>query len=160
VSRPDGDVEGLGDPIERHVEVVVQDHHRAMIKGQAAKAALELIAIDDRALVALHGRLVRRHQPEVGRPATLLPTLGIAGVHEEPVRPGIEACRVAKLRKSLPDGEQRLLRRVLGEIDVAQDPARATARNRSAISAAIRAKAPLSPCWARITRSVFMPLPQ
>ena len=32
--------------------------------------------------------------------------------------------RLAQLRKVTPDGEQRLLRRVLGEIDVAQDPLR------------------------------------
>ncbi len=54
------------------------------------------------------------------RPATL----GVAGAHEEPVRPGLEAGRVAELRKVLPDGQQRLLRRILGEIDVAQDPVR------------------------------------
>jgi hypothetical protein len=51
-------------------------------------------------------------------------TFGVAGAHEEPVRPGIEATRIAKLRKVPPDGEQRLLRRVLGNVDVAQDPER------------------------------------
>ena len=50
--------------------------------------------------------------------------LGVAGAHEEPVRPGVKARRVAELRKVPPDGEQRLLRRVLGEVDVAQDPVR------------------------------------
>src|SRR5207245_4900207 len=48
----------------------------------------------------------------------------VTGAHEEPVRPGVEARRVAETGKVLPDGEQRLLRRVLGEVDVAQDPAR------------------------------------
>ena len=37
---------------------------------------------------------------------------------------GLEATWIAELRKVLPDGEQRLLRRVLGDIEVAQDPAR------------------------------------
>ena len=50
--------------------------------------------------------------------------LRVAGTHEEPVRPGVKARRVAELRKVPPDGDQRLLGRVLGEIDVAQDPAR------------------------------------
>ena len=50
--------------------------------------------------------------------------LGVAGAHEEPVRPGVKARRVAELRKVPPDGQQRLLRRVLGEVDVAQDPVR------------------------------------
>ena len=61
---------------------------------------------------------------EVGRPATFLPSLGVAGAHEEPVRPGLKAGRVAELRKVPPDREQRLLRRILGEVEVAQDPAR------------------------------------
>jgi len=32
--------------------------------------------------------------------------------------------RVAKLRKVLPDAQQRPLRRILGKLDVAQDPVR------------------------------------
>ncbi len=61
---------------------------------------------------------------EVGRPATFLSSLGVAGAHEEPVRPGLKAGRVAELRKVPPDAQQRLLRRILGEVEVAQDPAR------------------------------------
>ena len=49
VGRPDRDADDLGDPVERQIEVVVQDHHRAMVDGQPAEAALELVAIDDRA---------------------------------------------------------------------------------------------------------------
>ena len=124
MGRPGRDAEDLGDPVERQVEVVVQHHHRAMVDRQAAEAALELVAIDDRAQVVVRDGLVHRQQPEVRRPAALFPALGVAGAHEEPVRPGLEAGRVAELREVLPDGEQRLLRRVLGEIEVAQDPAR------------------------------------
>src|SRR4029078_12552541 len=36
--------------------------------------------------------------------------------------PGIEAGRVAELAEVLPDVQQSLLRRVLGEVDVAQEP--------------------------------------
>ena len=53
-----------------------------------------------------------------------LASLGVAGAHEEPVRPGFKAGRVAQLRKIPPDVQERLLRRVLGEIGVAQDPER------------------------------------
>ena len=49
-------------------------------------------------------------------------TFGVAGAHEEPVRPGVKARRVAKSRKVSPDAEQRLLRRILGEVGVAEDP--------------------------------------
>ncbi len=52
------------------------------------------------------------------RPATLR----VAGAHEEPVRPGIKARWVAELRQVLPDAQQRLLGRILGQVEVAQDP--------------------------------------
>ena len=122
--RPDGDAERLGDLVERQVQVVVQHHHRAMVDGEPPEAALELVAIDDRAQAIRHRRLVGRQEAEVRRPAARPASLGVAGAHEEPVRPGVEASRVAELRKVPPDGEQRLLRRVLGEVDVAQDPVR------------------------------------
>jgi len=45
--RSERDAEGLGDLLERHVEVVVQDHHGAMVDGEPAEAALELVPIVD-----------------------------------------------------------------------------------------------------------------
>ena len=121
---PGGDAERLGDLVERHVQVVVEDHHGPMVDGEPPEAALELVAIDDRTQALRHRRLVGRQEADVRRPAAGPASLGVAGAHEEPVRPGIEASRVAELRKVLPDGEQRLLRRVLGEVEVAQDPVR------------------------------------
>jgi hypothetical protein len=53
-----------------------------------------------------------------------LACLGVAGAHEEPVRPGVEARLVVELGQVSPDAQQRLLRRVFGEVDVAQDPVR------------------------------------
>ena len=47
MGRPGRDVEDLGNPFERQVEVVVQDHDRSVIDRQSAEAALELVAIDD-----------------------------------------------------------------------------------------------------------------
>ena len=52
------------------------------------------------------------------------PALGVAGAHEDPVRPGVKVRRVAQSREVPPDAQQRLLRRVLGEVGVAQDPVR------------------------------------
>ena len=95
-----------------------------MVDGQAPEAALELVAIDDRARVVRRRRLIGRQETEVGRPAAGPAGLGVAGAHEEPVRPGVKARRVAELGKVPPDGQQRLLRRILGEVDVAQDPVR------------------------------------
>jgi hypothetical protein len=121
--RPGRDAADLGDPLERQIEVVVEHHHRPVIHREAAEATLELVAIDDRAQVVVDW-LVAWQQPQVRRPATLTAALGVAGAHEEPVRPGLEAGRVAELRDVLPDRNQRLLGRVLGKVQVAQDPAR------------------------------------
>ena len=69
-------------------------------------------------------RLISRQEPKVGCRAASPASLGVAGAHEEPVRPGVKARRVAQLREVSPDVQQRLLRRVLGKVDVAQDPVR------------------------------------
>ena len=122
--RPGRDAERLGDLVERHVEVVVQDHHRTVFDGEPPEAALELVAIDDRAQAIRRHRLIGREEAHVRGPATGSAALGVAGAHEEPIRPGVKARRVAELRKVSPDVEQRLLRGVLGEVGVAQDPVR------------------------------------
>jgi uncharacterized RmlC-like cupin family protein len=122
--RPGRNTKGLGDLLERPVEVVVKHHHRAMFDGKPAKAALELVAINDLAQALAHRRLVSRQEAEVRRRLAVPATLGVAGTHEEPVRPGVEARRVAEIGEVPPDVEQRLLRRILGEVDVAQDPVR------------------------------------
>jgi hypothetical protein len=53
MGRPDRDAEEFGHPVERQVEVVVQDHHRAMVDGKTAEAAFDLVAVDDRAQVVI-----------------------------------------------------------------------------------------------------------
>ena len=67
---------------------------------------------------------IGRKETDVRRPAAGPASLGVAGAHEEPVRPGVKARRVAELRKVSPDGQQRLLARILGKVGVAQDPER------------------------------------
>ncbi len=102
----------------------MQHDHRAVVDGKSSEAALKLVAVGHCAGSIGLDRSIRWEQTHVRGPATLLPALGVAGAHEEPVRPGVEARRVAKLRKISPDGEQRLLRRVLGELDVTQNSMR------------------------------------
>ena len=102
----------------------MQDHHRTVVDGEPPERPLQLVAIDDLAgAIRLH-RLIGGKQAHVGRPVAGPACLGVAGAHEEPVRPGVEARRVAELRKIPPDGQQRLLRRVLGEVEVAQNSMR------------------------------------
>ena len=49
---------------------------------------------------------------------------GVAGMHEEPIDPGLEPIGVPQLRQVSPRLQQRLLGGILGECRVAQDPAR------------------------------------
>ena len=116
----DRDTEQVGNLVQRQVEVVVQHHHRAMIDGKPPEATFQLVAVRD-GRDPVPNRLIGRQQAELRRHPAALPTpLGVAGAHEEAVRPGVKARRVAQLRKVPPDGEQRLLRRVLGELDIGQ----------------------------------------
>ena len=39
MGRPDRDAEDVGDSVERQVEVVMEDDHRAVVDGQPAEAA-------------------------------------------------------------------------------------------------------------------------
>jgi hypothetical protein len=48
-------------------------------------------------------------------------SLGVAGAHEQLIRPCLEAGRVAELRQALPDPQQGLLRRILGKFAVPKD---------------------------------------
>jgi hypothetical protein len=102
----------------------VQHHDRAMVDRELAKARLQLIAIQDPIEAFRGDRLVSRQQPKVWRPASLSLAFGIAGANQKAVRPRVEARGVAQLRKVLPDAQQRLLRCVLCQVEVAQDPAR------------------------------------
>jgi hypothetical protein len=65
-----------------------------MVQGETPEGTLELVAIDDRARAIDHHRFVNRQQPQVRRPTAGLAALGVAGAHQEPIRPGLEAGRV------------------------------------------------------------------
>ena len=123
-NRSDRDAEGLGDLVKRQIKVVVEDHHGAVFDGEAPEAALELVAINDRAQALRFLRLIDWQEADVRCPAVRSASFGVAGAHEEPIRPGVKARRVAKLRKVSPDGQQRLLRRIFGKVGVTQDPVR------------------------------------
>ena len=94
----------------------------------AAYAALSglarLVAVGHGTGAVRMARTIGRKQAHVRSPCVGAAALGVAGAHEEPIRPGIEACRIAQLREVTPDGQQRLLRGVLGEIEVAQNSMR------------------------------------
>ena len=99
---------------------MVQHHDRTVVERQSAEGTLELVAVEDGTDV------VRRHGlvlwlSGVGQPAPGTTGLGVAGVHQEPVRPSLEARRVAQLRQLTPDVQQRLLGGVLSLVGIGQD---------------------------------------
>ena len=66
--------------------------------------------------------VVDRQDADVRRPRAPTPGLGVARVDEQAPDPGFEAIRVTQGRELAPDGDERALQGVLGEIVVAQDP--------------------------------------
>ena len=111
--------------VDGQVHVVVEHHDGAVLHGKSSEGALELVPIVDVAQRVGRVRWVEHHQARSSRtPGSSPLSLAVALPDEDPVRPGLEAGRVAELRKVAPDAQQRLLRRILGEVDVAQDPVR------------------------------------
>ena len=55
-------------------------------------------------------------------PTALARRLGDADVDEQPLEPGIESVRIAEAAQVTPGDHQRVLQRVLGPIDIAEDP--------------------------------------
>ena len=103
---------------------MAEHHDRPVIDRELAEATLQLIPIIDKSECVPGRRLVSCKHAEIHRPTSVLSALRVASADEESIRPGVKARRIAKVRKVLPDAEQRLLRRILGEAEVAQDPAR------------------------------------
>ena len=144
---------GLGDPFDRQVEVVVQDHHRSMFEGQAAEAALELVPVDDRAQVA-EARIGSHRQPPQVRCPAALP----CGPRHSTRARGYGQTRPRSGRgRGAGEGPARALtapaasrpRRGGGRAGACahvEQPVRDPGQGRHT--------PPLSPCWARITRSV------
>jgi hypothetical protein len=102
---------------------VVEDDDCAVVNGQGSEGSLQLVAVGyagDRII----GRPIGLDQAKARRPVAHPASLRMAGAHEQLVRPCFEASRVSELRKALPDPQQGMLRRVLGQVSVAKDSMR------------------------------------
>jgi hypothetical protein len=80
-----------------------------------------LVAILDRAEPVANHRVIDGQGADAGSETSGAMGLGIAGPHDEPIRPRIKALRVAKLGEVPPNRQQRLLSGVLGEVQITQD---------------------------------------
>jgi class 3 adenylate cyclase len=103
------------------IEVVLEDENRALIGREAIEGTPEHLAIDHGCLGIRVDRTIpdEADRVRVGAPA---PSLAIADIDQEPIRPSIESGRVSQLGKIAPDQDDRLLSRVLGEVEVTEDP--------------------------------------
>ena len=70
----------------------------------------------------VHG--LDRQESDPLRPARTTPGLGVAGVCQDPVKPGLEEPGVAQRPDFSPRGQQRRLDGVVSKVEVAQDPER------------------------------------
>ena len=71
-----------------------------------------------------NGGLVGLQQPDVDTMTSFASRLGMTGVDEQPIQPGLEPVRIPQAGQVAPRVEQRLLRGILGQVRVTQDPAR------------------------------------
>jgi hypothetical protein len=101
---------------------MVEDDDGAVLRGQGPECPIELIS-HFRRPTAIGSRW-----PGVGKTSQgehvvpLTSRLRDAGTDDEPVCPGLETIRIAKLRQIQPDIDKRLLDRVFGPVGVSQDP--------------------------------------
>ncbi len=119
-----GDVEHLADLVRIEAQVVVEHEDRPLLGRQPPEPALDLVAIGERGEVIRRRRSVDRQDPNGRDPGALAARLRIADVDEHSLEPGVEPLRIAEAGQLAPGDHQRLLHRVLGEADVAEDAAR------------------------------------
>lgn len=105
-------------------QVVHQYDHRPMLNAELAERTIELILHGD-----ARGRIwnlwtVVGQELQVAAVMALATRLGVAGVHEKPIRPRLKALGIPEARQVAPRVEQRILGRVLCQGRVAEDPAR------------------------------------
>lgn len=121
-SGPGGDAEQVGDLDEGQPEVVVQDEDRPLVDRDAPEGALQLVAVGDSRTLVRGRRPGRRQDPDARRPMTRALRLVVAGVDQDPMDPGLETVRIAKVRETAPGQDEGVLQSVLRQAGVAQDP--------------------------------------
>ena len=93
----------FGDLVERKAQVVVEDHDGAVVEPSRWRKPRSSWSRSRMAARLVGGTLLAdRPHGETGHPATGSAGLETAGVHDQPVRPGLEARRVAELRQIAP----------------------------------------------------------
>jgi hypothetical protein len=121
---PDGDSESFGHLRDGETEVVVENEDRALLDGEPSEGAFELVAMVHGQVLVGAGRWLDGQEPDAFRPLPATPGLGVAGVGQNPMEPGLEAPVVAQGAELAPGRDERGLECVLRQVGVAQDPNR------------------------------------
>ena len=122
--RSGGDVKDLPDLVQAQPEVVVKHKNCPLFWRETPEPTLDLIAIDERCDVIRGSRSVDREHSDARDPGAPSACLCVAGVDEHSVEPGIEPVRIAESGQLTPGDHERLLHRILGQADVAEDATR------------------------------------
>ena len=102
----------------------MEHQHGALLEGQPPEGPLELVTIVDGERLVGAVRALDGDDPDLGRPTPATPGLGVAGVGQDPLEPGLEGPGIAQRTKLPSRRDQRGLDRILGQVGIAQDPAR------------------------------------
>jgi hypothetical protein len=101
--------------------VVVQDEDGSLVERKRAERLLQLVAVGDRVHVGGPVHPIDREDPDRRRPLPVARRFRVAGVDENPARPGVETLGIPEMRQLPPDGHEGVLQDVLGEARIAQD---------------------------------------
>jgi hypothetical protein len=100
----------------------VQNEERPWFGRQPSEPAIELVAVGDGQEGVGSGRPVGRQRPKIHDATSLARRLADADMDDELRQPGVEAIRIAEAPQVTPGDHQRILKGILGSIDISRDP--------------------------------------
>ncbi len=109
---------------DRHAQVVVEDEDVALSHREPAKGPLQKVAIIHRDIGVVDVHVLDGKSPRAVVPSPAASGLGVAGMGEDAMKPGLEAGRVTQGSELGPGGDEGGLHSVLGDVAVAHNAAR------------------------------------
>jgi len=103
---------------------VVEDQDGALLDGEPTKGALELVSMLNVQVLVRPVHRLDGEEPDCFRPPPATPGLGVTGIGQDPMEPGLEELRVPEGANFAPSGQQRRLDSVVSKVEIAQDPER------------------------------------
>ena len=113
--------EDLGDLRQRQVEVVMKDDKRSLLRIEASKASIELIAVGNGRQAVVRGVEWNLGQLDIEPVPSQPPGFVDTGPDEQAVEPGVEAFRVAERGQITPGLDERVLDGVPGLFPIPED---------------------------------------